>query len=149
MTSNLCFIDTNVLVYSRDSRFPEKQAVAVGWLRRLVERDCAVLSPQIIGEFHHAILKKRIPVDLGDAHQSMTWLYPFVRGQTDLDLIAKAWNLRRETNYQWWDCVILASAIDAGCRYLLSEDYAHGHTVRGVTILNPFRSDPDVIYAAS
>ena len=40
---------------------------------------------------------------------------------------------------------VLAAAIRAGCRYLLSEDYQHGRTVRGTTILNPFTVGPEAI----
>ena len=31
----LCFVDTNVLVYARDSAVPAKQARAAAWLERL------------------------------------------------------------------------------------------------------------------
>lgn len=37
-----------------------------------------------------------------------------------------------------WDSVVLASAADAGCRLLLSEDLQDGFTWRGVTVANPF-----------
>lgn len=144
-----CFVDTNILIYARDVRFPEKQAAAAGWLRSLGERNVAVVSPQVIGEFHNAVLKKRIVLDLEEAHRSAMLFAGWAWGQTDLDLIDKAWILRQDTGYQWWDCVILASAMESGCRYLLSENYQHGHTVDGVTILNPFRVDPAAILTTS
>ena len=72
-------------------------------------------------------------------------LQPFSQGVTDLVLIAQAWEIRRETLFQWWDCVILASAIQTGCRYLLSEDYQHGRAVHGTTIINPFVTGPEAI----
>ena len=33
---------------------------------------------------------------------------------------------------------ILTAAVEMGCSVLLSEDLQDGHTVRGVTIRNPF-----------
>jgi predicted nucleic acid-binding protein len=37
-----------------------------------------------------------------------------------------------------WDAVMLASAADAGCRLLLSEDFQDGFFWNGVTVTNPF-----------
>ncbi len=36
-----------------------------------------------------------------------------------------------------WDAIVLATAAEAGCRMLLSEDMQHGFTWSGVTIVNP------------
>lgn len=44
--------------------------------------------------------------------------------------------------------MILASAIEAGCRYLLSEDLTHQRTVDGVTIIDPFRISPAELLAS-
>ena len=38
----------------------------------------------------------------------------------------------------FWDAMIWAVAREAGCRYLLSEDFQHGRTLEGVTFVNPF-----------
>jgi predicted nucleic acid-binding protein len=43
-----------------------------------------------------------------------------------------------ETGYSWHDALIVAAALDLGCRTLLSEDLQHGRAVRGLTIVNPF-----------
>ncbi len=37
-----------------------------------------------------------------------------------------------------WDAVMCASAADAGCRLLLSEDLQEGFIWGGVTVVNPF-----------
>lgn len=39
---------------------------------------------------------------------------------------------------QIWDAVILASAREAGCTSLLSEDMQHGFVWNGLTVINPF-----------
>ncbi len=41
-------------------------------------------------------------------------------------------------HYRIYDALIIAAAIDAGCRTLYSEDLADGQTIRGVRIVNPF-----------
>lgn len=145
MMNDRVFVDTNVLVYARDDRYPEKQQTAQRWLRCLSARGVGVLSPQILGEFHNAVLKGKIRVEAAEARRSTRSLQAWSFGQTDLDLIEAGWSLRTRTKYQWWDCVVLASAIQAGCRILLSEDYQHEQRIDGVTILNPFKADPDVV----
>ena len=135
--SERVFVDTNVLLYARDDRFPEKQAAANAWLSTLVAREAVVISPQILGEFCNAALRKALLPE-ADVRTSIALLEPWSFGQVDLDLVAATWKLRSRTRFRWWDCMILASAIEAGCRYLLSEDLTHQRTVDGVTIIDPF-----------
>jgi predicted nucleic acid-binding protein len=50
----------------------------------------------------------------------------------------------------WWDCVLIASAIELGCTHFLSEDLQDGQRIvaggrRGLTIVNPFAHSPDQI----
>ncbi len=144
-TADLVFVDTNVFLYARDDRYPAKQARAVEWLDTLVERDAVVVSPQVIGEIHHVVLRGKLALRPDEARRMTRALETWCSGATDLDVIRAAWTLRDQTAFQWWDCVILAAAIRAGCRYLLSEDYQHGRTVRGTTILSPFIVGPEAV----
>jgi predicted nucleic acid-binding protein len=54
----------------------------------------------------------------------------------------KASDLVADHQFAIWDAVILASASEAGCRLLLSEDMQDGFTWGGVTIANPFAPEP-------
>jgi predicted nucleic acid-binding protein len=47
--------------------------------------------------------------------------------------------------FSWWDCLLLASAIELGCTHFLSEDLKDGQTIEGLTILSPFAHTPDQI----
>jgi predicted nucleic acid-binding protein len=142
------FVDTNVFIYARDDRFPEKQGRALDWLREITRRGIGVISPQIIGEIHSVASKGRLKGSEVESHLATEVIAPWCKGQTDLDLIQAAWTLRERTRFQWWDCVILASAISSGCRFLLSEDYQHDRTIDGVTIINPFKTSPADVLAA-
>ena len=139
------FVDTNVFLYARDDRFPEKQARAQLWLDILTKREAAVVSPQVIGEIHNVVLRGKLPISADAARRTTRALESWSFGATDLELIQQAWAVREETAFQWWDCVILAAAIQAGCLYLLSEDFQHGRTVHGTTILNPFSVGPEAV----
>jgi predicted nucleic acid-binding protein len=41
----------------------------------------------------------------------------------------------------YWDCLILAAALQSGCDILYSEDMQDGQVFEGrLTVINPFRS---------
>ncbi len=142
MTTESVFVDTNVFLYARDDREPSKQAAAARWLSVLADRGVLVVSPQVLGEFLHVTLRGKLPITADAARQATLELEAYSQGAVDLELIRIAWSLRRETAFQWWDCAILGAAVRAGCRYLLTEDFQHGRTLHGVTILNPFHCRP-------
>ncbi len=54
-------IDTNVLVYRFDGRFPEKQKIATELLRRGIEYNSVRLPHQAIIEFVAATTRVRLP----------------------------------------------------------------------------------------
>ncbi len=56
-----CFVDTNILVYTRDSSEPEKQPVAKQWLAHLWERECGRISAQILNEYYVTVTQKLKP----------------------------------------------------------------------------------------
>jgi predicted nucleic acid-binding protein len=47
-----------------------------------------------------------------------------------------------------WDALILSVAADQKCRLLLSEDFQHGFTWRGVTVLNPCQTPQHALLVA-
>ena len=46
--------------------------------------------------------------------------------------------LASEHGFSFYDALIVASAIEAGCDTLYSEDMQHGRTIGALTIRNPF-----------
>ena len=46
--------------------------------------------------------------------------------------------LSEETGYHFYDALIVAAAVESGCRTLYSEDLQHGRKIGNLTILNPF-----------
>ncbi len=42
----------------------------------------------------------------------------------------------------YWDALLVATAAEAGCAAILTEDMADGATLFGVRIVNPFAGDP-------
>jgi predicted nucleic acid-binding protein len=56
-------------------------------------------------------------------------------------------SIRLATQYRWWDCLLLASAVELNCTHFLSEDLQDGRVVEGVTILDPFVHRPDELFS--
>ncbi|MFN0048741.1 MAG: hypothetical protein ACKVOU_06435, partial [Cytophagales bacterium] len=53
--------------------------------------------------------------------------------------ISKAFALQALYKYQFFDCIIIASALEANCTKLYSEDLEHGQIIENkLTIVNPF-----------
>jgi predicted nucleic acid-binding protein len=48
---------------------------------------------------------------------------------------------------QMWDALILVVAAEQHCRIVISEDFQDGFTWRGVTVVNPFASEPSPLLA--
>lgn len=133
------FLDTNVLCYAFDPDSVAKREKSM----TLVERGLSgegVLSWQVLQEFCHLALRKfakpmtRPQLSL---YQSAV-LFPLCRVWPDQELYKDALMVQDDTGYSWYDCLIVSSALRAGCRTLYSEDFQNGRKYRGLTIINPF-----------
>lgn len=137
-------VDTNVLVYRFDPRFPDKQAQAERLLRRGVEDDSARVAHQALVEFVAAVTRPVVSgrplLAAADARREaeellaqFTVLYP-----TEA-LVRTA--LRGAAAYQlsWFDAHMWAYAEHYGLDELASEDFEHGRLYGSVRAVNPFR----------
>jgi predicted nucleic acid-binding protein len=132
------FIDTNILIYAEDLEAPDKRARAVALLDALARDRTGVISTQSLQEFYSAATRK-LKVSplrakgLVKAHQ----IHDVV--QVTPELINEGIDISITEQLSFWDSLILAAAILAGCETLYSEDMNDGQTIRGVQIVNPFR----------
>lgn len=136
------FVDTNILLYARDSAQPDKQPVAQEWMRALWLNRRGCLSFQVLQEFYVNAtqkLKPGLPVDL--ARQDVRNLLLWRPIATEAGLIEAAWRLADRYGFSWWDAQIVAAARRGNCPMLLSEDLQHGIDVEGTRIINPFAAD--------
>jgi predicted nucleic acid-binding protein len=136
-------VDTNVLVYRYDPRFPDKQRVATEILRAGIASRSLYLAHQAIVEFVAATTR---PVggagqllDALDARrEAEELLSQFEVLYPDEDLVRIA--LRGSAAYQlsWFDAHMWAYAERYGLDQLLSEDFQHGRLYGTVEIVDPF-----------
>jgi predicted nucleic acid-binding protein len=143
-----CFVDTNVLVYAADESNQVKKLRAREWLDVLASHDGLVLSPQSINEFYH-VSRRRFPsVGRAETLQACELLLVWCTATLDIHTIRSAWLIEEATGYQWFDCVLLASALIADCRYFLSEDLQHGRSLGALEIVDPFQLAPADVLAS-
>jgi len=136
-------VDTNILVYRFDPRFPDRQKIAAEILRRGIVEDSIRVPHQAIMEFVAAVtrpLADSMPLlsvqdALREAEEMLrqfTVLYP------DELLLRTA--LRGAVAYQlsWFDAHLWAYAEHFGLSELLSEDFQHDRLYGSVRAVNPF-----------
>ena len=138
----LIFVDTNVLVYARDHSAGDKHAMAVLWLDRLANAERMLLNMQVLNELTRWMLRKERTAT-ATARDAIEMLREFGEAPLLDDDVERAWDIRETLGYQWFDCLLIASAANAGCSHFLSEDMGHETRYGSLTIINPFRVDPD------
>jgi predicted nucleic acid-binding protein len=138
-----CFVDTNVLVYTVDPNEPERRRRAIELVRHAIKNSALVLSPQSLNECYRVITERRRVMPRPDARLFIAGFSPFCVAPLGYEVTRQAWRMQDATNFSWWDCMLLASASLAGVRYFLSEDMGHDRRIEGMTILDPFRLDPN------
>jgi predicted nucleic acid-binding protein len=136
-------VDTNLLVYRFDPRFPEKQRIATEVLRVGIGEGAVFLSHQAIVEFVAAASRTfegAAPLlEPADARrEAEEFLIQFDVLYPDQELLRIA--LRGAAAYQlsWFDAHMWAYAERYGLEQLLSEDFQHGRLYGTVEIVNPF-----------
>ncbi|MDR1635261.1 MAG: PIN domain-containing protein [Bifidobacteriaceae bacterium] len=129
------FLDTNVLVYAYDTRYPAKQEVA----RQTVRAGGLFVSAQVLGEFYWTVTRKlATPLRPEVAREVVDrWPSDFVIPVT-AGMVRDAVATSQRSQLSYWDALIVAAAAAAGCGLLLTEDLQDGGAVSGVRIANPF-----------
>lgn len=126
------FFDTNILVYTAAS--DKKKPLALNCLGL-----GGIVSVQVLNEFVHVARRKlrhdwsQIERALGLFRASLDDVIPLT-----LDTHSSAVVMARDHSVAFYDALIIASAIEAGCDTLFSEDLQSGRRFGGLVIVNPF-----------
>jgi predicted nucleic acid-binding protein len=132
-------LDSNLLVYSVAREEGARHEAARTIVDRAVDADCW-LTLQSLSEFYSASRRKNVPREAAAA-QVENWLtvFPFVAVSAAAIRRALADHLGGRASY--WDGLLVATANEAGCTLVLSEDMSDGAVLGGVRIHKPFTSD--------
>jgi predicted nucleic acid-binding protein len=156
MSSTLvaALVDTNILVYRFDSRFPLKQQCATELLRRGIADRSLVLPYQALIEFVAAttrqiagqdslLSKEEAHREVEDMLAQFQVIYPT---ENTLRTAVRGAALYKMS---WFDALIWAYADERGLNPLWSEDFQDGRLYGRVKVQNPFLlgvHEPSAVY---
>lgn len=134
------FIDSNVFVYLFDETDSAKRESAMGLVRRALASGDAAISFQVVQEVLNVVTGKlTVPLEEEDVKDFLDEvLSPLWRIMPSQDLYHSALDLRGRYRYSFYDSLILAAALEAGCKRVYSEDLQDGQRIENLTIVNPF-----------
>lgn len=138
-------IDTNVLVYRFDPRFPEKQAAATELLRRGVADDSIRLPHQALMEFVAAVSRPQRDfqplLSIHEARREAEEMLSTFGVLFPNEAVVRT-AVRGAAAYQleWFDAHLWAYAEVFGLSEIVSEDFQDGRLYGSVRVRNPFVS---------
>jgi len=139
-------IDANILVYSFDNRYLEKQQKAADLIRILTDNEFAALSTQALGEFYNAVTK-RIPFPLSPVEAYMeleAFLNSFWICDLTATVILDAARAAREHQMHYWDAQIWATAKLYEIPTILTEDLPGKERIEMIQYINPLLPEFDL-----
>lgn len=141
------FVDTNLLVYVRDGSEVEKQRRAAEWMAALWDSRRGRLSIQVLQEYYVTVTQKLHPSRSRDeAREDVLSLQAWDPVVLDQGVLEDGWAVQDRYGFSWWDALIVAAAARSGARWLLSEDFQDSQEVFGLTVVNPFGTDPESLF---
>ena len=130
------FVDTNILIYSYSEDEPLKKSSA-----NRIFNDYAgklIISNQVINELTNILFKKfkLSSEDIENVILEVDTLLPIV--SFDIKTQIKAVRIKNRYKLQFYDALIIATALENGCNILFSEDMQHLQIIdETLTIINP------------
>jgi predicted nucleic acid-binding protein len=133
------FVDTNILVYARDSDQGHKQKTAAHRLSELWQERAGRTSVQVLSEYYVTLTRKLKPgVRAEDAWDDVLALMSWEPQPLDGEVFERAREIERRYRTSWWDATIVAAAQSQSCAVLLSEDFQDGMAFGQLIVRNPF-----------
>ena len=140
-------LDSNLLVYAIDSANANRHQLSREIIQRAVRLDCW-LTLQAVSEFYAAVSRKGIVPPADVAAQAIDWLELFPCAAASDGAVRAALADAAAGRASYWDALLLATAGEAGCVAILTEDLADGAQLSGVRIHNPFAAEGGLTGAA-
>jgi len=134
------FLDSNVFLYVFDRQDPRKRAIAKALIRDALQRGDATISHQVVQETLNVLTGKlKAAAGPDEARRFLhAVMVPFWRVMPSLELFQRGIAVQERYGFHFYDSLIVAAALEAGCSRLLSEDLQHGQRIETLTVENPF-----------
>ena len=128
-------LDSNILIYNHSLDHENKRLIA-----RAFFKEFPVVSSQVISEYLN-VMKRNFKMQKLELMQLCSlWLEKCSIQPVILSTIKLAQDLVGKYDFQLFDGIIVAAALEADCDILYSEDMQDGQIVENMLkILNPFK----------
>lgn len=134
-----CFVDTNIFGYALlESKNERKKCELAQSLLKEIYDSGMVISTQVINELYcvfkkyhieDTIIREKLDTIIQSSHCCV------IRIET----IRRAWDVIAKYHFSYWDSMIIASALEHGCKVLFTEDMQNEQIIDGqLRIVNPF-----------
>jgi len=133
------FIDTNIVIYFYSNDEVQKQAAAI---RLLKNASNTIISTQVINEMTNTLFRKfkLSAKDVENVALELDNILSIV--SFSLTTQIRAIKIKEEYKLQFYDSLIIATALENNCNILYSEDMHHGQIIENsLKIINPFESN--------
>jgi predicted nucleic acid-binding protein len=137
MSGELFTLDTNILIYSIDSNADLRRSTAIEVIRRARLGPCHLML-QAVSEFYAAVTRKGILPQPEAARITEAYLVLFRTVAASATAVRTALATAAAGKASYWDALLIATAAEAGCSAILTEDLADGAELLGVRVINPF-----------
>jgi len=134
--SGRAFLDSNILVYLHSFDEQQKQRVSM----EVISHYQCCTSVQALNEFCYVGIRKqrrkRREIEL-----ALERIEGFCQiSSVTIETLAHALRLHEVYGYNFYDCLMLASAIEAECTEIITEDMADGQVIeQRLKIVNPYK----------
>lgn len=132
------FLDTNILVYMFDNTDAGKRRQAVDLVNESLTQGSGCISFQVVQETLNVLIR-RLGFVAEDSRRALEQvLVPLWQVYPSAPLYQDAISIQGRYGFSFYDSLIIAAALEAGCTRLYSEDLQQGQQVQRLTIVNPF-----------
>ena len=145
MTAPLVFVDSGVLLATVDGTDAARQLAAQAWVAWCWQQRTGRISTQVLNEFYNGAMQKFAKSGaVSPAHirthvrRLREWQPPHL----DRYAVDGAWDLQDRYGLSYWNALIVSSAQQQGCAYLLSLEIPAGQSFDGLQIISPLGKQP-------
>ena len=139
LTKDKYFMDTNIIIYLFSDEIKKKD-ISKTIVTNAIKTGYGLISFQVIQEFCNVALRKfEKPMTTNECKEFINnFLNPICKLYPNIDLYNYALDIKNETEYSFYDSLIISGAYMSECKVLYSEDLHSSHNIHGITIINPY-----------
>lgn len=138
--SDRYFVDTNIFLYAFDTTSTNKRERSHAIIRELFLNDTFCISTQVLNEFCSAAVKKlKPPLDVAEISRFISSFPSGIIESPGRNTVLHALEIQQSYRYSYYDSLIIATALEASCTVLYTEDMQHGQSIDELVITNPFK----------